>query len=449
MISLQKLLQKVTPAQSLLIGFILIILIGSSLLTLPLASSKGISQPFIDALFTATSAVSTTGLVVVDTGGFYSIFGQIVILVLFQIGGLGYMVFIVLMAYIFGKRVSLETEKTLQESLAGPPLGVIKKFVKAVILYTFLIEFIGAVILSLYWMREFPLSRSIYLGIFYSVSAFCTAGFGLFSDSFVSYQDSVVINTIIPCLCFAGGIGFFVLYDIHTFLGKTINHIQPRRLSIHSKLALMLSITLIVIGIAITFISESRPSSLPLKHRLLGSTFQSITASTTTGFNTIDIGAMSSTSLFTMIVLMFIGASPGGTGGGIKTTTFGLMLLILSAQLRRREDVNLFDRRISYETINKAFAIGAMAILLVILDTVILTFTEKASFLEILFEVVSAFGTVGLSTGITPNLSTVGKIIIIITMLTGRLGPLTIGFSLFGKPKRVDFRFAEGEVFVG
>lgn len=449
MISLQKLLQKVTPAQSLLIGFILIILIGSSLLTLPFASSKGISQPFIDALFTATSAVSTTGLVVVDTGGFYSIFGQIVILVLIQIGGLGYMVFIVLMAYIFGRRVSLETEKTLQESLAGPPVGEIKKFVKAVIFYTFLIEFIGAVILSLYWMREFPLSRSIYLGIFHSISAFCTAGVGLFSDSFVSYQDSVVINTIIPCLCFAGGIGFFVLYDIHAFLGKTIKHLQPRRLSIHSKLALILSIVLMVVGTGIIFASESGFSSLPLGHRLLRSAFQSITASTTTGFNTIDIGAMSSTSLFTMIVLMFIGASPGGTGGGIKTTTFGLMLLILSAQLRRREDVNLFDRRISYETINKAFAIGVMAILLVILDTVILTFTEKASFLEILFEVVSAFGTVGLSTGITPNLSTVGKIIIIITMLTGRLGPLTIGFSLFGKPKRVDFRFAEGEVFAG
>lgn len=203
----------------------------------------------------------------------------------------------------------------LQESLAGVPLGKAKELVKAVFLFTFLFEFIGAVILSLYWMREFSVSRSIYLGIFHSVSAFCTAGFGLFSDSFISYQGNLLVNLIISILCVAGGIGFFVLYDIHNLFVKTITHIQPRRLSIHSKLALVLSISLILIGAGVIFISERGLSSLPLGHRVLISAFQSISASTTTGFNTIDIGAMTNTSLFIMIVLMFIGASPGGTGG--------------------------------------------------------------------------------------------------------------------------------------
>ncbi len=316
MTNLQKLTRQLTPIQSLLTGFILIILIGSILLTLPVASSKGVSQPFIDALFTVTSAVSTTGLIVVDTGSFYSLFGQIVILILIEIGGLGYMTFIVSIAYVLGKKLSLSSKMTLRESLTGLYSGDIKKFVKLVILFTFLFEFVGAVILSLYWMREFPISQSIYLGIFHSVSAFCTAGFGLFSDSFSSYQGSLVINMIISILCIGGGIGFFVLLDIYTLFRKTITHIRPRRLSIHSKLVLVLSISLIVIGTGVIFISESGLSSLPLGHRVLSSAFQSITASTTTGFNTIDIGAMTSTSLFTIIVLMFIGASPGGTGGG-------------------------------------------------------------------------------------------------------------------------------------
>lgn len=315
MTSLQKLSRQFTPVQSLLIGFILIILVGSILLTLPIASSEGVSQSFINALFTATSAVSTTGLIVVDTGSFYSLFGQIVILLLFQIGGLGYMTFIVLMAYVLGKKLSLRGRMTIQESLAGISLGSIKKFVKAVILFTFFFEFVGAVILSLYFMREFSVSRSIYLGIFHSVSAFCTAGFGLFSDSFISYQGSIVINLIISIVCIAGGIGFFVLSDIHTLFSKTINRVRPRRLSVHSKLALVLSIALMVIGTAVIFISETALSSSSSGHRLLNSVFQSISASTTTGFNTVDIGAMSATSLFAIIFLMFIGASPGGTGG--------------------------------------------------------------------------------------------------------------------------------------
>jgi len=359
------------------------------------------------------------------------------------------MVFIALIAYhILGRKLPLRYGMMLQESLAGVPLGKAKELVKTVFLFTFLFEFIGAVILSLYWMREFSVSRAIYLGIFHSVSAFCTAGFGLFPDSFISYQGNLLVNLIISILCVAGGIGFFVLHDIYSLFVKTITHIRPRRLSIHSKLVLVLSISLVVIGVGVIFISERGLSSLPLGRRVLISAFQAISASTTTGFNTIDIGAMTNTSLFIMIVLMFIGASPGGTGG-IKTTTFGVMLLFSWALLKGKRDVNIFNRRIPTGIVNKAFVLSLMAILLITLDLVILTTTEKASFLKILFEIVSAFGTVGLSTGITSSLSTIGKIIISITMLVGRVGPLAIGFSLIGRPKWAAFRYTEEEVFVG
>lgn len=282
-----------------------------------------------------------------------------------------------------------------------------------------------------------------------TVSAFCTAGFGLFSDSFTSYQGSVALNLIIIVISIAGGIGFFVLYDIITLFQKSLRHQNPRRLSVHSKFVLMLSAILMAIGTLVIFVSERGLHSFLFGERLLTSAFQSISASTTTGFNTIDIGVMSSTSLFTIILLMFIGASPGGTGGGIKTTSFGIMLLFCFSLLTGKEDVNLFKRRILYQTINKVFAISFIAVLWVAVSTAILTYTEKAPFHEVFFEMVSAFGTVGLSTGITPTLSIAGKILISVTMLIGRIGPLAIGFSLVGKPKKVFFKYAEAELLVG
>ncbi len=214
LIDFRKSLRRLTPAQSLVAGFTLIILAGAVLLTLPLSSSAGVSQSFVDALFTSVSAVTTTGLVVVDTGSYYSLFGQAVILVLFQIGGLGYMTFIVVFAYILGRKPSLMSGMTLQESFSGLSMGEIKGFIKSVILYTVFFEFAGAILLALYWMREFAPLESLYYAIFHSVSAFCTAGFGLFRDSLASYRNDPVVNPVISILCFAGGIGFFVLHDL-------------------------------------------------------------------------------------------------------------------------------------------------------------------------------------------------------------------------------------------
>jgi len=284
--------------------------------------------------------------------------------------------------------------------------------------------------------------------LFHSVSAFCTAGFGLFADSFMSEYNNPGVNIVLAIMSIAGAIGFFVMKDVYSYLRLAIRKDNSRRLTVHSKLALTLSIMLMLFGSILILIFE-KESNLPAGDRIMTSIFQSISASTTTGFNTVDIGALASTSLFIMIILMFIGASPGGTGGGIKTTTFGAIILFIYALLRGKEEAHIFGRQISRETIDKALAIGVIAVSLVTLDMAVLISTERATFLNILFEVISAIGTVGLSTGITSSLTTVGKLVIIITMLIGRVGILAVGFSLFGRPEPDHFRWAEEELYIG
>lgn len=437
-----------TPLQLLLLGFVILIFIGSILLTLPVASSEGVHTRFEDALFTATSAVTTTGLVVVDTGTHYSLFGQTVIMIFFQIGGLGYMIFVALIVLSLKGRLSLHTRMLLRESLVRQDSIDMVSFAKVVVKVTFFWEILGAVLLSLCWMRSMPFFQAVYTGIFHSVSAFCTAGFGLFSDSFSSYHGSLLLNAAVNLVCIAGGIGFFVLYDMYGLSARERQG-ETWHISVHTKFVLFVSAILIILGTGTLFVLENGGTSYGTGERLLNAAFQSISASTTTGFNTVDIGAMSTTGLFILILLMFVGASPGGTGGGIKTTTFGLMLLFLFSLLTGRENVNLFKRRISNETLVKVFAIGLIAVLWIIVATLVLTVTEHASFLQIIFEVVSAFGTVGLSMGITSSLTTIGKLIICVTMFIGRVGPLVIGFSLVGKPKPLPFKYPEADILVG
>ncbi|MCK4859817.1 MAG: Trk family potassium uptake protein [Candidatus Omnitrophica bacterium] len=435
---------KFTSVHFLLSGFVLLILLGTILLSLPISLAEGSSQTFINAVFTATSAITTTGLIVVDTGTFYSLFGQLVILALLQIGGLGYMVFIVSVTLAFGKRLSLKNRMLFHTSIGHLSENVIK-FVKSIVLFTLFFEGIGAVILSLNFMRDFSLGRAIYLGVFHAISGFCTAGFSPFSDSFVSYQNNIAVNLTLFAVCIAGAIGFFVLYDLRKLFSKIIKRLYPRDLSIHSKFIIVLTLLLTVLGATAVFSSAQHL----FKHPFLNSFFQTISACTGTGFSTVNIASLPLFTLFTLIILMFIGASPGSTGGGIKTSTFGIILFSLFALLRGREDVNLFNRRISRRTVEKCFAIGLIALLVIICGTLVLLLFEKASFLQILFEVVSAFGTVGLSTGITSSLSTVGKITLSIIMLIGRVGPLAIGFSLISKSEPLAYKYAEGEVLVG
>lgn len=439
-----------TPHRLLLLGFIFIIFAGAFLLSLPTASTSGNSQSFIDALFVATSAISTTGLTVVDVSSFYSLFGQIVILVLVQIGGLGYMIFIVMIVLQLGGKLSLGGKLILEESMSSPPYEEVSRFSKVIIFITFLFEFLGAAVLSLYWMREFPVKHAIYLGIFHSVSAFCTAGFSLFPDNLSAYRDSIVINVIIGILCIVGSVGFFVIYDVYHMVSRKKREDEPpKRLLTHTKLVLIMLPILIITGAFLICLSEWNTPLPSFKDRFLTSTFQAIAASTTTGFNTLDTGTVKTLGLATMVMLMYIGASPGGTGGGVKTTTFGLLISSIISVISMKDELILFNRSISPRTKDKAFAICTIAVLLIALDVLILSVTEKASFMEIVFETVSAFGTVGLSTGVTPALSVTGKIVLVITMLIGRVGPLAIGFSIRGKCKLVPIKYPEGGILVG
>ena len=437
-----------TPIRLLVLGYIVIVLAGAFCLTLPASSSKGVRQPFIDALFMASSSIATCGLVVVDIGTYYSVIGQAIILLMFQIGGMGYMAFFIFIAYALRQKLSVNHRVVARESVSGALMGNIRSFFGAVIVFTFIFEFLGASALYLCWMRDFPAVRAVYLGVFHSVSAFCTAGMSLFPDGLMAYGNSVAINVIVDILSLVGAIGFFVLYDLCLFAKKCIRREFPRRLSLHSKVAILFSSIVILIGAVVIFISEKWPDSSNLGDRVKLASFQAISASTTDGFNTMDIGSMSVTSLFMIIMLMFVGASPGSTGGGIKTTTLAIILFSIWAHVRNKEDVNMFHKRIPMATVNKAFVVFIGFLFVLIIDILVLSATEEGSFLQILFEITSALGNTGLSTGITSRLTAVGKIFITITMFIGRIGPLTAGLFLVGNSRRVSIKYPEGEVFV-
>ncbi|HNR43748.1 MAG TPA: potassium transporter TrkG [Methanofastidiosum sp.] len=439
-ITLEKVWDVLTPIQLLVIGYISISIIGSLLLMLPIASSSSISQNYIDALFTSTSASTTTGLIVEDTGTYYSLFGQGIILLLFQIGALGYMIGVTLMVLGLGGKISITDRILLRESVKRPTTVNMIWFVKIITVITFTIEALGALVLTLYWTKDFGFNDALYLGVFHSVSAFCTAGFSLFKDGFIGYQSSILLNVVISILCILGAIGFFVIYDVLRFIGASYKK-EQKKLSVYAKFSFLLTITLILFGFIIIFISEG--------DSIMASLFQAISSSSTTGFNSVDISIMGLPSLFIMMILMFIGASSGGTGGGMKSSTFGVLVLFTYYLLKGKKDVNIFKRIISPEKIDKAFGIFITSMIFIVVALGILLFTEEFSFISLLFEIVSALGTVGLSLGITPHLSSIGKLVIISLMLIGRIGPLAIGFSLLGKQKEISFKYPKADIFVG
>ncbi|MCX5692314.1 MAG: TrkH family potassium uptake protein [Candidatus Omnitrophica bacterium] len=440
--------KKFTPYQLIVLGYLLITVIGAFLLSLPISSAKGVYQSFLDALFLATSGISTTGLTVVDVGSYYSLFGQIVLMGIFQIGGIGYMTFIVFMMYLLGVKTSIKTSIVAKESLAGANAELFKKFFRAVLLYTFIFEFSGAVILALFWMKEYSVKYSIYLGIFHSISAFCTAGFSVFPGSLMKYQHSTLVNITIIVVSLAGGIGFFVLKDLNIYVIKKFKRQYPCRLTLHTKIVLIVTFIVILVGAMVIFLSETWPKAMSNYGKMLTSLFQAVSASTTDGFNTIDIGKMSAVSLTTIMFLMFVGASPGSTGGGIKTTTLAIVLIFLYSELRERRS-NVFKREISDRCIRDAIVVFSCFMLAAFSAITILTITEKASYIQILFETYSALGNTGLSAGITSNLSKIGRLVLIITMFIGRVGPLVIAYAILSNTKQLDFRYPKEDVFVG
>lgn len=435
------------PFQSLALGYFAIALAGAGLLSLPAASADGNSQPFIDAFFTSCSAVTTTGLTVVDTGTFYTLFGQIVIMALFQIGGLGYMIFFGLILYLLRGKPSLAGRMAFQESLVGITLSNSRQFIQRLILVTFTVELIGAGLLTCLWLDDFPFKEAVYQAAFHSISAFCTAGFSLFPDSISAWHDDPAVNAVLLPLMFLGAIGFFVIFDVAArFNRKKRLH---NRLTLHSKTALITTAALLASGTLFLLISQPENFAMPPASSFLHSLFQATSAQSGAGFNTVDIGKLSDTGLLTLIFLMFVGSSPGSTGGGIKTTTLATIVTTTRAVLRNQRDVNVFGRRINREIMEKAITLSLLAATVIGFDVMILSATEKGPFLDLFFESASALATAGLSTGVTPALSAAGKIVISATMLVGRIGPLAVAMSLMGRREDPGYRYPEAEIFVG
>ena len=442
--------KRITPVQTLSLGYVAVILFGTILLWLPFSSVNYQYSSFVDALFTSASAVSTTGLVVVDTGSYYSKFGQVVIITLVQVGGLGYMIFFAFISLSVGYRFTINGKRLLNESIARPTTIDLKRFTKSVILFTAFFEFIGAVVFIFIFLKRYPLAESVYSAVFHSISAFCTAGFSLYSDSFTFYANDFLTNLIIAIITIAGGIGFFVLHDVSQYIVDIFKRKHPTRLTDHSKLVLLVTASLIVGGsFFLILTADTNLNFNSLDSKIYASTFQAISASTTTGFNSVDIGSMNAISLLCVVFLMFIGASPGGTGGGIKTSTFGIILLFVKKVIGNRDEICVFNRRVSLSVVEKAIAITILAAVYLLFVVIVLAVSERISIFQLLFEATSALGTVGLSMGITSNLSPLGKILIIITMLVGRIGPLAIGYSLIGKPQIKRYYYPKGNVVVG
>lgn len=435
---------KLNPYQILVLGFLAIIFTGSALLCTPWAIKNGNSD-WLTALFTATSAVCVTGLVVVDTQTHWTLFGQIIIMLLIQIGGLGIMSFATFFALLLGKKIQLSHRILMQEALNKPSVeGVVNVF-RHLLMFSFIIELIGTVILVSHWAPTMGMPKAIWFGIFHAISAFNNAGFDLFGNfsSLTGYTNDLVTNLVISGLIITGGLGFIVLHEIY-------NYRKTKRLSIHSKLVLLSTFMLIVVGTVLIMVSEYNHSllQLPVEGKIMASFFQSVSPRTA-GFNTIDLNSLLlSTQLF-IIFLMFVGGSPGSTAGGIKTTTFALLWLAIYAILRGKRDTELFRRSVETEGIFRALAITLLALFFIFLITFLISFSHEIDFFKILFEVVSAMGTVGLSLGLTSDLSEFGRILIIITMFIGRLGPLTVGYAFIYQKRSPDLKYPVTKIMVG
>ncbi len=437
------------PARLIAFSFAGIILIGAFLLVLPVSVAAGRQPSFLAALFTSTSAVCVTGLIVVDTPTYFTLFGQLVILGLIQVGGLGIMTLSAGAAFLIGKRLGMTERAVLQNVLDATDLAALRDTLRDILKWTLVIEGTGAAILTFRFrvLLDLPLPTSLYFGVFHAVSAFCNAGFALFSDSLMKFVGDPVTNLVIMGLIVTGGLGFTVLSAINGFLrgGKGF------RRDVHSLMAITVTIVLIAGG-ALLILALELPGpamkDLPWGERLLAAAFASVTARTA-GFNTIDYAAMTPGALFLTILLMFIGASPGSTGGGIKTTTAGTMLLALDAEMKGRPEVVVLERTIPPVTVLRAFLITAISGALVAVCTFILVVIEDFPLMNLLFEVVSAFATVGLSTGITAAMSPAGQLVLIFLMYIGRIGPLTWALSIRSTPGAGHVRYPATRLMVG
>lgn len=448
-------LMPTSPAQRIFMSFAIVILIGTLLLLLP-QSNTGVHPGFLRALFTATSATCVTGLVIFDTGSFWSTFGQVVILLLIQVGGLGYMVLTTtLLAAFRNARLHVRQTGDFRESVSAPSHRDPRSFARLIASTVIICEGLGALFLSLRFLHDMPAGKAIWNGVFTSVSAFCNAGFDILGKGMTSletYAGDLTVNLVVPVLIILGGLGFLVVDELRQRLLPT----RHKRLSTHARTVLGISTVLVVGGALMIFMLEGMSpgvfASLSLRDRVLVSWFQSVTARTA-GFNTLQLGSMHPSSLMLIIVLMFIGASPGGTGGGVKTTTFAVVAAFVWSSIIGSDQAHLGNRGVRTNSIKKAVVVFSLSLVLVFGGTFLLAMIDghRFSTLSLLFEVTSAFGTVGLSIGITPDLSAGSKIVLIATMLAGRVGVLTAMLTLLAPVRKLErqLHLAEDEVAIG
>jgi trk system potassium uptake protein TrkH len=442
---------RLPPAQAITISFVGLILLGGLVLALPWSAAPGRDITLLDAIFTSTSAVCVTGLIVVDTSADLSPAGQIVVLLLIQAGGLGYMVLTTVVVAALGGKLSMQERYALRESLNLQSGDRLVRFAFTVFKLTLAFELTGAVILALNWWPQHG-PRAAWLGLFHAVSAFNNAGFSLFPDSLIRYRGDVVVNLVVTALIIAGGLGFLVLSEV---LGRR----RGLPLSLHSRLVLSVTAVLLLAPmLAILALEWENPFSfaaMPLREKVMAAWFHSVTARTA-GFNTIDMSTFHPTTLFIVMALMFIGASPGGTGGGVKTTTFSVTVAALWATVRGNEDTVIFRRRLGEALVAQAFFICLMSFLALNAVALLLMVIEPFEILKLLFESASAFGTVGLSVGhpgsvlsLAGHMSGAGKALLIVLMIAGRVGPMTLAVALGRRQRRAKIRYPEGRLSIG
>ncbi len=417
--------KNLSPMKKLLLSYVLLILIGAGFLTLPIATTSGQSTAFIDALFTSTSATCVTGLIRFDTFTYWSFFGQLVLLILIQIGGIGFITFVISGFILTGKRIGLSTRFTLQNSMSSPQLGGVVRMAKFIMLASGIVEAAGAALLAIYYCPLLGFGQGLWVSVFHSVSAFCNAGFDLMgsiepSSSMTTVAGNWYVCTILMLLVILGGLGFFVWKDLLNV------RFCLTKLKLQSKIVLTTSLVLIVVGTLALLLTEWKTSEgMSWSDKILTSLFQSVSARTA-GFNSVDLGAMSGSGRMVMICLMLIGGSPGSTAGGMKTVTISILMAGIVSTFKRKKSLEAFGRRFEDVAIRTASCILMTYLLLAVAAAIIISTIEQVDIMAALFETSSAVATVGLTVGITPHLSVVSELIVAVLMLYGRMGSITM-----------------------
>lgn len=433
---------KMAPSTLLLSVYGFFIVVGACLLKLPMSTNGPIR--WIDALFTSASAMTVTGLGVVDTGTHFTKIGQFIIMILIQVGGLGIMSFGILIFMLLGKKIGLKKRVVMQEILNYVHVGGVIRLVKYLFIFSLTIELIAATFLAMKWVPEFGWKDGLFYSFFHAVSAFNNAGFSLWSDNLSSYVGSPLVNLVITSLIILGGIGFTVIIDVW-------QKRKWRKFSLHTKVMLVATLSINIIGLLFFFFLESGNmktiGSMPLSDQLWASYFQSITTRTA-GFNTVDLSGMENSTAFLIMIFMFIGAGSGSTAGGIKLSTFVIMFVPMLTYVQGRKNIHLFERTVRTDHLLRVLSITMVSTFVVVAGVLIINITESLPFLPLMFEVVSAFGTVGLSMGITASLSIIGKLVIIAIMITGKVGPLSLVYILARKQEQ-KYKYPTEDILTG